>query len=104
VALSDAIDKLMKSGELKENPLKSMVAAVSVGIVKGIPMLDLCYEEDSQADLDMNVVMTDKNEFIEIQGTGEAAPFSRDVLDEMLRLAKKGIDELHEFQKQALNA
>ena len=102
VALSDAIAKLMESGELEENPIKSMVAAVSVGIVKGIPMLDLCYEEDSQADVDMNVVMTDKNEFIEIQGTGEAAPFSQSVLDELLRLAKKGIDELNEFQRQAL--
>lgn len=102
MALSDAIAKLMENGELAENPLKSMVAAVSVGIVKGIPMLDLCYEEDSQADVDMNVVMTDKNEFIEIQGTGEAAPFSQSVLDELLRLAKKGINELNEIQIQAL--
>ncbi len=102
VALEDAISKLMENGEIDENPLKSMVAAVSVGIVKGIPMLDLCYEEDSQADVDMNVVMTDKNEFIEIQGTGEAAPFSKNVLDELLRLAKKGINELNEFQKKAL--
>ncbi len=104
VALLDAVNKLTEKGEIDENPLKSMVAAVSVGIVKGIPMLDLCYEEDSQADVDMNVVMTDKNEFIEIQGTGEAAPFSQNVLDELLRLAKKGIKELNEFQRQALEA
>jgi len=104
VALLDAVNKLTEKGEIDENPLKSMVAAVSVGIVKGIPMLDLCYEEDSQADVDMNVVMTDKDEFIEIQGTGEAAPFSQNVLDELLRLAKKGIKELNEFQRQALKA
>lgn len=104
VALSDAISKLMEAGLVKENPIKAMVAAISVGIVKGIPLLDLCYEEDSAADVDMNVVMTDKGEFIEIQGTGEAAPFSREVLDELLRLASKGISELQTIQRQVLES
>lgn len=104
VALSDALDSLVEKGILKQSPLKAMVAAVSVGLVRGIPMLDLCYEEDSQADVDMNVVMTDKGEFIEIQGTGENAPFSRAVLEELLRLAGKGIAELHAHQSRALKA
>ena len=98
VALFDAIDSL----DLDVAPVRQLVAAVSVGIVAGQPLLDLEYVEDSGADTDMNVVMTEKGKFIEVQGTAEADPFDRQQLDKMLSLAEKGILELNELQRSAL--
>ncbi|MDK2920305.1 MAG: ribonuclease [Candidatus Petromonas sp.] len=102
VALVDALKKMAGNGIFKTLPIKRYVAAVSVGIVGGNPMLDLCYVEDSSAKVDMNVVMSDKGEFIEIQGTGEEAPFNIDELHNLLGLAEKGIKELIEIQKNTL--
>lgn len=102
VALVDALNKLVEKGTLKSLPIKSYVSAISVGIVKDTPLLDLCYKEDSTAKVDMNIVMTDKGEFIEIQGTGEEAPFNNEELTSLLFLAKKGIAELIEIQKDTL--
>jgi ribonuclease PH len=87
---------------LKEVLLKEPLAAVSVGVYRGIEVLDLCYDEDSTAGTDMNVVMTESGKFVEIQGTAEADPFSAQTLGKMLALAKKGIDELILAQKKAL--
>lgn len=101
VALEDAVKKLMEEGVLEENPLSGNVAAVSVGVRDGKPILDLCYVEDSGAEVDMNVVMNDKGEIIEIQGTGEERPFTRQEFDQMMQLAEKGIDELIKAQKEA---
>ena len=103
VALSDSISTLMRAGVIKENPLTDSIAAVSVGVVDGAPLLDLNYEEDSTADVDMNIVMTGSGKFIEVQGTAEAAPFSRDELGSLIDLAVKGIEELSELQKKALS-
>ena len=102
IALYLACEKLVKGGVIKEMPVKNLVAAVSVGIKDGEAMLDLCYEEDSSADVDMNVVMNGEGEFIEIQGTGEGAVFSDKQLNEMLDLAKKGIIKLIDMQKRTL--
>jgi ribonuclease PH len=102
VALAQAMHHLWQQGELPSWPLRGQVAAVSVGIVDGIPMLDLSYEEDSRAQVDMNVVMTDAQELVEIQGTAEALPFSRKTLDQLLDLAVTGIKELLQVQAQAL--
>lgn len=102
VALVDALNHLVKEGRLKKSPLKQMVAAFSVGVYKGTPVLDLDYPEDSEAETDMNVIMTDRGGFIEIQGTAEGAPFEQEELDGMLKLAKLGISQLFEAQKAAL--
>lgn len=102
VALMDALQKLHQKEPFTIFPLKTELAAVSVGVVKGRPLLDLCQEEDKQADVDMNLVMTGGLEFVEIQGTGEQTTFSSDLLQELLRLGKKGITSLIEYQKQAL--
>ena len=102
VALALALQKLIKAGELTQNVFASPVAAISVGVVKGVPMLDLCYEEDSIADVDVNVVMNADGEFIEVQGTGEGATFSRSTLDALLDLAQEGIAELLEIQQELL--
>lgn len=102
VALVDALNKLYQDKMIPNIPLKSFVSAISVGIVEDNRILDLCYAEDSTAKVDMNVIMTDKSEFIEIQGTGEEAPFSREDLDELLSLAEKGNKELVEKQKEVL--
>lgn len=99
VALAIACKKLMDQGLIEKYPLNGFVSAISVGIYKETPVLDLNYEEDSNAKVDMNVIMTDKGELIEVQGTGEEAPFTRTQLNEMLDLAEKGIGELTEFQK-----
>jgi len=99
IALARACKTLRERGELRANPVKLGVAAISVGVVNGQPMLDLNYAEDSHADVDSNVVMTDGGEFIEVQGTAEGKPFSRQRLDELLALAEKGIRELHILQK-----
>ncbi|SNS71395.1 ribonuclease PH [Anaerovirgula multivorans] len=102
VALVDAVNILMENGTLQKWPLKSFVSAVSVGIVDGKPLLDLRYEEDSKAKVDMNIVMTDQGEFIEVQGTGEEAPFSKNDLMELLALGEKGNAELIKMQKLVL--
>jgi len=102
VALVDAINFMMDEGKLAENPLNGFMAATSVGIVDGTPMLDLCYEEDFKAQVDMNIAMTEAGEIIEIQGTAEEHPFSREELDQLYDLAEKGIIELIEEQKLAL--
>jgi ribonuclease PH len=103
VALALACRKLVSSGTLKKSPLLSEVAAVSVGIVEETPILDLCYVEDSVADVDMNIVCTGAGEFIELQGTAERAPFNREQMNEMLALAEKGINHLFTIQRYALN-
>jgi ribonuclease PH len=104
VALSDAINGLIKEGVLKENPIQHMVASISVGIYQGVPVLDLDYAEDSNAETDMNVVMDETGEFIEIQGTAEGKTFSMDEMMAMTELAKNGIAEIIIHQKQALEA
>ncbi len=102
VALVDALNWLYERGDIKYIPIFNFVSAISVGIVNGIPMLDLCYEEDYKALVDMNVIMTDKNEFVEIQGTGEGSTFSKDELYDLLNLAEKGNNELIIKQKEVL--
>ena len=102
VALVEAFNRLYMAKEISAIPIKNYVSAVSVGIVNGVPVLDLCYEEDSKARVDMNVIMTDKREFVEVQGTGEEAPFNRQELMNLLELAEKGNDQLIEKQKEAL--
>ena len=101
VALSDAIQGLLERGELTENPIQCQVAAISVGIYQGTPVLDLDYAEDSAADTDMNIVMNSHGGFIELQGTAEAAAFSEQELNDMLALARAGIESLFELQKNA---
>lgn len=103
VALQDAISTLLKSGKITENPLKQAVAAISVGVYKGQPVLDLDYIEDSDCDTDMNVVMTADGGFVEIQGTAEGEPFARDAMNSMLDLAASGITDLLNQQLAALN-
>ena len=101
IALVEALESVYKPDHIF--PVKDFLAAVSVGIDKnGQPLLDLCYEEDSQAMVDMNVVMTGSGEFIEVQGTGEGRPFSRQELDRMLAIAESGIDRLISYQKDVL--
>lgn len=102
VALVDAINYLISENKLEESPLNGFMAATSVGIVDGEAMLDLCYEEDYKAQVDMNIAMTEKGKIIEIQGTAEEKPFSRDELDALYDLAEKGIRELIEEQKLSL--
>ncbi len=102
IALVDAVRHLIKNGIIEKNPVKDYLAAVSVGIVNGTPRLDLCYEEDSVAEVDMNVVMTGSGEFVEVQGTAEGRPFKKEVLDELLRLASSGISRLINLQKELL--
>jgi len=104
VALADAINKLMADGNLAENPLTGSIASVSVGIYKGTPVLDLDYPEDSNAETDMNVVMNNDDHYIEVQGTAEGHPFTREELDNLLELAAGGIRRLSELQQQALSA
>lgn len=102
VALKIAILKLIDKGLIKENPIKEHLAAISVGILENDVILDLEYEEDSKADVDMNIVMTESGKYVEIQGTGEESTFSEEDLSEMLKFAKKGINELIKLQKLAL--
>ena len=103
VALHDALTRLVQRGVLTEHPLRDLVAAVSVGVVGGVAMLDLPYEEDSRADTDMNVVMTGGGGFVEVQGTAEQAPFSRTQLDVLLDLAAAGISAIHAAQREVLS-
>lgn len=102
VALVDCLEKLRKDGLFKNLPVKDYVAATSVGICNGELLLDLNYKEDSRASVDMNVVMTGKERFIEIQGTAEKEPFSKSQMDDLLNLARKGIKSLIEIQKKTL--
>jgi ribonuclease PH len=102
VALAIAIRKLIRKGELDKDVLTSMISATSVGIIDGVPLLDLCYTEDSRAEVDVNVVMNDRGEFIEVQATGEEGTFSRSALNDLLDLAYKGIGELLALQKKVL--
>lgn len=102
VALHDAFSRLVLEGRVKSHPLSEACAAVSVGIVDGLPLLDLAYSEDSRAEVDMNVAMTSTGQFVELQGTAEDAPFSRADLDEMLSLAEHGIASLLDHQAAVL--
>jgi len=102
VALVDAVNFLIKRGDIKRNPIFGAVAAVSVGVYRGTPVLDLDYAEDSDCDTDMNVVMNDGGGFIELQGTAEGHAFRRDELDALLVLAEKGIKDLFAAQQAAL--
>lgn len=102
VALSDALNKLLNEGTLKVNPLQKMVASISVGIYQGVPVLDLDYAEDSNAETDMNIVMDESGNFIEIQGTAEGKTFSMDEMLAMTALASSGIAEIIKQQKLAL--
>jgi len=104
VALYQALQTLANMGVLSTIPLKSAVAATSVGIVHSYMLLDLCYDEDYSAEVDFNVVMTSKGEFVEIQGTAETKPFSKETIDSLLSLAEKGIKELFQIQQAALEA
>lgn len=102
VAAYDAVRWMMERRMLKRNPMKEPLAAISVGIYRNVEVLDLNYDEDSQAGTDMNVVMTESGKFIEVQGTAEHEPFAADALGRMLKLGKKGIDELIAMQRQVL--
>ena len=104
VALCQALKTVREIGKLDSDPIKAAVAAVSVGIVNGAPLLDLCYEEDSGASVDFNVVMTDQSEFVEVQGTAEESAFTRTQLDEMMTLAESGIRQLVEMQREAIES
>jgi ribonuclease PH len=99
VAVHEALDGLVKAGKLPANPMRDFVAAISVGIYKGVPVLDLDYPEDSDCETDMNVVMTGSGGFVEVQGTAEGTPFSRAELDALLELAGAGIAQLVAEQK-----
>lgn len=102
VALIDALQTLVDKGKLKALPLKQKVAAISVGIYNGTPVLDLDYPEDSAAETDMNVIMTDKGGFIEVQGTAEGEAFQQEEFDSMLALARKGVNEIFALQEAAI--
>ena len=102
IAMCDAVYKLYENKQIEEFPITDFMAAISVGIGEDGPILDLCYEEDHKAIVDMNIVMTDKEEFIEVQGTGEDGTFSRKELNEILDLAEKGIKELTEIQRDSI--
>ncbi|MFM2034791.1 MAG: hypothetical protein RL459_56 [Pseudomonadota bacterium] len=104
VAAQDAVNHLIKIGKLNASPIVAPVAAISVGVVQGTPLLDLEYTEDSTCDTDMNVVMTGTGRFVEVQGTAEGVAFSRAEMDTMLALAEKGILELMDLQQRALSA
>ena len=102
IALHLAMEKLMQMGIISGMPLKSAVAATSVGIVNSYMMVDLCYDEDSQAAVDFNIVMTSKGEFVEVQGTAEGKPFNHQSIDDLIALAEKGIQQLFKAQQEVL--
>ena len=102
VALAIAVNKLVAAGKLAESPLKRLVSAVSVGMLEGEALLDLCYVEDKDAEVDMNLVMTDQGEFVEVQGSGEEAVFTADQMNRMLELGRKGLDEIAELQRRVI--
>jgi ribonuclease PH len=103
LALHDCLTRMIQARLLQTNPLTDLLAAVSVGIVDGVPCLDLPYVEDSRAETDMNVVMTGSGAFVEVQGTAEGAPFTRGELDALLGLAEQGIASIHELQREYLS-
>lgn len=102
VALRQACARLVQQGDIASTPLRCPVAATSAGVVNGVPILDLCYDEDARAEVDFNVVMTAEGELVEVQGTGESHPFTRQAMNELLDLTETGIRRLFEAQKQAL--
>ena len=102
ICLADALRYAIRNGLIERTPLKDYLAAISVGVVHGEPMIDLCYHEDSSAEVDMNVVMTGSGQFVEIQGTAEGLPFSRDALDSLITLAGEGINDLIQIQKNLI--
>lgn len=102
VALIDALYYLLEEDEIEEIPVESFVAATSIGIVEGEPVLDLCYEEDSSAQVDLNLVMTEAGKIIEVQGTGEESPFTQNEMNKLMDLGEEGIKELVKIQKEAL--
>jgi len=102
IALVDAVNKLHKAKPFKVYPIRNFVAATSVGIVNDEKLLDLCYKEDSNAKVDMNIIMTDEGSFIEVQGTGEESPYTRAELNELIDLGEKGIKQMIQVQKDAL--
>ncbi len=102
VALTEAVRRWLERGIVSSNPIKDAVAAVSIGIVDGKVLLDLCYEEDSKAEVDMNFVMTGSGKFIEVQGTAESAPFTRRQMERMSEVAQQGIKELIKAQKRVI--
>lgn len=104
VALSDAISWAIQKGHIKASPIRESVAAVSVGIIGGVPMLDLCYEEDVTADTDMNIVCTGDGKYVEVQGTAEGQPFDRALLNQLLDLGARGCTDLAALQQSALAA
>ena len=104
VALTEAVRNWLGRGVISIDPIKDAVAAVSIGIVKGRILLDLCYEEDSKADVDMNFVMTGAGKFIEVQGTAEASPFTRRQMERMAEIAQTGIKELLKTQKNVIGS
>ncbi|MBI3831313.1 MAG: ribonuclease PH [Planctomycetes bacterium] len=104
VAVGQAVGKLMQKGKLTASPMGLFVAAISAGIVNGVPTLDLCYQEDVNAEVDINVAMTEDGKFVEVQGTAEHGPFDRAQLDQLLEIAAAGIRELVAMQKRALGA
>ncbi len=104
IALSDAIYHAQRNGLIDRNPIRDYLAAISVGIVNGEPRLDLCYAEDSIADVDMNIVMTGSGKIVEIQGTAESEPFSKDALNNLVALAEKGIEYLVKLQREILKS
>jgi ribonuclease PH len=102
ICLSDALKYALRNGLIEKTPLKDYLAAISVGVVRGEPMIDLCYSEDYAAEVDMNVVMTGSGKFVEIQGTAEGLPFSKATLDSLLKLAEGGITDLINTQKRLM--
>lgn len=104
IALVDAINWMIEHNKLAISPIYNFLAATSVGIVDGTPILDLCYEEDSKAQVDMNIIMTGDGKIIEIQGTGEEAPFTRDQLNQLYTLGEKGVSKLIGYQKDVLGS
>jgi ribonuclease PH len=102
ICLADALKYALRNGMIDKTPIRDYLAAISVGVVHGKPMIDLCYSEDSAAEVDMNVVMTGSGKYVEIQGTAEGIPFSRDTLDLLLKLAGDGINQLVDIQKKLL--
>jgi len=102
VALAQALHKLVEARSIPAFPLRCAVAATSAGVIEGMPVLDLNYEEDAAAEVDFNVVMTEEGELVEVQGTGESHPFTRQAMDELLSLAETGVRQLFDVQKAAL--
>ena len=100
IALMEAVEKLKKQGALLQSPVEDYIAAVSVGIIEGSPLLDLSYQEDSKAQVDMNFVMTGSGKFVEVQGTAEGSPFTRKEMNAMVALAKRGISKIISAQKE----